>query len=277
MSEAAPILVGTDLSAHSNLAVVEAARRAQREHRQLLVAYVASEQSFAMVDASKVAAALGDHIGKLTTHGAECQLMAGSPHAELIKLADKRGAGLLVIGASGEGSVGDALFGTTAENVVRYAHGPVLVVREGPAKPLSVIVGTDFSEASEAPLKVGIEEAKKASAPLMLFHSMHEPGSRWDVLGQLGFSASESETDRAARRRAAEAKLESLLQGAGVDGRSVIVNEPPGEALASLAESENAALIVVGTHGRTGLKRMALGSVAATVVRGAPCSVLVVR
>lgn len=243
----------------------------------MLVVHVVSEETLALVDVDRVVGALREYVEGLTVPGVECQLLAGSPHAALIKLADQRKASLVVIGASGGENVGDTLFGTTAENVVRYAHGSVLVVRESPAVGSAVIVGTDFSDASEVPLRVAAQEAKKASAEFVLFHSTHVPKSRLDVLGQLGISASESASDLAARRRAAEAKLGSLLAATGAEGRTVVADEPPREALASLAQQAKAALIVVGTHGRTGLKRVALGSVAANVVREAPCSVLLVR
>lgn len=275
MSQAAPIIVGTDLSHHSDLAVVEAARRARRDEVSLLVVHVASEETIAMVDATKVAAALRQHVERLTTGDIECLLTVGSPHAELIKLADKRGASLVVVGASGEGSVGDALFGTTAENVVRYAHGPVLVVRESPADS-GVLVGTDFSAESLPPLRVGAQEAKKASVALTLFHSTHQPRSRLGVLGQNPPSDWKA-PHLGLGRGAIENKLKTLLAAEGAEARTVIADTPPGPALAALAGEEKASLVVVGTHGRTGLKRMALGSVAASVVRSAPCSVLVVR
>ena len=226
-----------------------------------------------MVEANKIAEAFRQHVTSLTSYNVECDLLVGSPHAELIKLADKHRASLVVIGASGEGGVGDALFGTTAENVVRYAHGPVLVVRQSPADS-SVIVGTDFSDASTPAVRVGIQEAKSESAELVLFHSTHQPHSRLDVLG-LAKESTASETS--ARRSAAQKSFEALLKSEAPKGKSVIVDEAPGQALPALASQTKASLVVVGTHGRTGLKRMALGSIAATVVRNAPCSVLVVR
>jgi nucleotide-binding universal stress UspA family protein len=259
------------------LAIAEAARRAKREGAPLLVAHVASEQTFALVDASKVAEAFRQHVQNLTTGDAECQLLTGSPHAELIQLSDKRGASMVVLGASGAGGVTDALFGTTAENVVRYAHGPVLVVRDSPLNSV-VVVGTDFSAASTPALRVAVEEAQKSSAELVVFHSIHQPTSRLDLLGQLVSTAAEpSSADISERQSVAQEALASLLEEEGVKGRSVVVAEPPGAALAAFAEQARASLIVVGTHGRTGLKRMALGSIAANVVRSAPCSVLVVR
>lgn len=276
MAHQAPIIVGTDLSDHSHRAIVEAARRAQRDNAPLVVVHVASEQGLAVVDATKVAEALAQHVQNKVQGNVECVLLAGSPHAELIKLADKRGAGLIVLGASGEGGVGPVLFGTTAENVVRYAHGPVLVVRES-APGSAVVVGTDFSEASDAPVRVGIEEAKKSGARLVLFHSLHEQKSRLDVFDRLGISAHEPESEHEARREAAQNKLAAILTGSGIEGQTVTVDEAPVEALESLAKEVQASLIVIGTHGRTGFKRMALGSVAASVVRGAECSVLVVR
>ena len=111
-------------------------------------------------------------------------------------------------------------------------------------------------------------------AALVLFHSTHEAKSRLDVLGQLTKAPVEAvET----RHSAAQASLEQLLADEGVSGRTVVVVVPPREGLAALAAETKASLVVVGTHGRTGLKRMALGNVTAAIVHSAPCSVLVVR
>jgi nucleotide-binding universal stress UspA family protein len=67
------------------------------------------------------------------------------------------------------------------------------------------------------------------------------------------------------------------LTAAGLAGEVVIVHGVPFEEIARLATARQVELIVMGTHGRTGLGHLFLGSVAEKVVRLAPCPVLVVR
>lgn len=81
-------------------------------------------------------------------------------------------------------------------------------------------------------------------------------------------------------RRDAEKKLAALVKDAGEKGvgaRFVVLGGAPFEAIADAARTEKADLIVMGTHGRTGVSRFFLGSVAARVVSTAPCPVITVR
>ena len=72
-------------------------------------------------------------------------------------------------------------------------------------------------------------------------------------------------------------KTASLLQGVADVELSVCQHPSPGRALCQMAEDEGADLLILGSHGRSGLSRAFLGSVAEKVVRHAPCPVLVVR
>jgi len=78
-------------------------------------------------------------------------------------------------------------------------------------------------------------------------------------------------------RSAARETIQSALARFDAEGEIVIADADPGAAVVHLAEERGAALVVVGTRGRTGLSRVALGSVAEKVVHMSPCSVLAVR
>ena len=81
-------------------------------------------------------------------------------------------------------------------------------------------------------------------------------------------------------RRAARERLRATaekIQADGVEVRIHLSNAPPAEAIASSAEELESDLIVMGTHGYTGLKHVLLGSVAARTLRAAPCPVLTVK
>lgn len=272
-----PIVAGIDLSAGSKIAVVQAAEWARRERAPLLVAHVAPSHVFNSLQAPRIVAALEDKVRELTDVEIECVLESGAAHAGLLELASARHARLVVVGASGAGAVNQVLFGSTAESVVRYAHCPVLVARES-SKEAPVVVATDFSQSAEFAVEMGIHQARVRGVQVALLHSMYQPRSPLDLLGPLVISAPAPSTkDVQAMRDAAEETLASQLGAHGAEGRTLLVDEPPAAALVALTEEAGASLVVVGTHGRTGLSRMALGSVAEAVARKAHCSVLVAR
>jgi nucleotide-binding universal stress UspA family protein len=145
----------------------------------------------------------------------------------------------------------------------------------------AIVVGVDGSEASAAALRWAAEEARLRFAPLVAVHAwsfippqpIGDPGMlavpAGDLAGQLG---AESE---AAREALAEALAGALGDEAGIDVEQRLVEGDPGDAL--VAQSEDAALVVVGSHGRSGLKAALLGSVSRHVVSHAACPVVVVK
>jgi len=140
-----------------------------------------------------------------------------------------------------------------------------------------ILVGTDFSPASEPALQKAIEMARKEGAELIIAHVYEPPAG-------MSFSGAADEFFRADHeenlRTAAEKGLEPAIaraRAAGVRVRGVAVAGHASHRLADLASQNDAALLVVGTHGRTGLKALVTGSVASNLVATAPCPVLTVR
>jgi universal stress protein A len=78
-------------------------------------------------------------------------------------------------------------------------------------------------------------------------------------------------------KEASQRELDACVQRFKAKCEAILYEGPAAEGILETATKLPAQLIVVGTHGRTGLSRIALGSVAESVLRGAPCSVLVVR
>jgi nucleotide-binding universal stress UspA family protein len=141
-----------------------------------------------------------------------------------------------------------------------------------------ILLATDFSTAGRPALRRAIEWARRRRARLHLVHVITPPPV---VLEDSFFSARawrrmQAEAIRGARRRLRA--LEARARAAGVRASStVILSVVPFDAVVRAARRLGADLIVVGTHGRTGLARLALGSVAERVAALAPCPVLVVR
>ena len=136
---------------------------------------------------------------------------------------------------------------------------------------------TDFSAASGAAFKKAVEMAKADRAELLLVHVLNPvmpvPGD--------GYISPKVYDEIAASTRAwAGRQLDRLLRkakAAGARAKGVLLEGVPHEQIVRFARSRRAAVVVMGTHGRSGLAKLFLGSVAGRVVTAAPCPVLTVR
>jgi len=137
-----------------------------------------------------------------------------------------------------------------------------------------ILVATDFAESAERALACAVQLARRHGAELVLVHVyMDLPAYPEITAGQVEAIYEEQRAwiEAALERRARAARGEGLL------ARAVLRTGPAASTIAETAKDEGADLLVVGTHGRSGLDRLILGSVAERVVRLASCPVLVVK
>jgi nucleotide-binding universal stress UspA family protein len=184
-------------------------------------------------------------------------------------------ADLIIVGTQGKTGLKRVLMGSVAEQTIRYAPCPVLVVRgdiEPETFPKSMMVCTDFSEESMPALALGGAVASAFNTSSTMVHTRTEHSRRQQL--EWAESSGAEEVDSAVRKeleRLHSAYLPPPVQEAFVVADSV------SDAIVRHAAQAKTDLIVLATHGRTGLKRLAMGSVAEHVTRHAPCSVLVAR
>jgi nucleotide-binding universal stress UspA family protein len=136
---------------------------------------------------------------------------------------------------------------------------------------------TDFSRASGAAFLKAVALAKESRAQLLLVHVMLPPTP---FIGDGYVSPKTYEDLEAAARRSAQrelAKVAARAQKAKARVKAVLLEGVPYDRIARAARSKRADLIVMGTHGRSGLSKFFLGSVAERVIALAPCPVLTVR
>ena len=139
-----------------------------------------------------------------------------------------------------------------------------------------IIVATDLSPASEPALKEAVGLAKENGAELLIAHAYQPPS----VAEAQSISAGVyEEWDQNIRAEVKRRLLELVANAAkeGVQAEPLILTGAPYEAIAEAAKGNDADLLVLGTHGRKGVSRFFLGSVAARVISTAPCPVLTVR
>ncbi len=141
----------------------------------------------------------------------------------------------------------------------------------------TIIAGVDLSVPSEQALDRAAALAQHNGALLVMVNAQADdaPIENVDneVLKQLG-EVSEAVRAEEAKRLAVR---EQQLAARGIRVELVYRGGPPGEVVSEIAAERGAELIVIGTHGHTGLQRFLLGSVATAVLRHAPCDVLVCR
>lgn len=141
----------------------------------------------------------------------------------------------------------------------------------------TIIAGCDLSVSSDQAIERAIALAELHRAKIVLVNAQAEevPPTEANsvVLEQLG------EVSAAIRAKEAVQLADKLSEIQTMGLRAAVISRlgPPDEVLAAAAHDEHADLIVVGTHGHTGISRFLLGSVASSIIRRAPCDVLVVR
>ncbi len=137
----------------------------------------------------------------------------------------------------------------------------------------TILVGTDFSSYSERALDYALNFAEKFAAKILLIH----------VIESFNYSVTDSMTvvgHEQALSVTAAALLENQMKGfkdQSIKIRSHLTHGSPYHEIIKKAEEDGVDLIVLGTHGRSGMEHLLLGSVAERVVRTAACPVLTVR
>ncbi|MFO7279202.1 MAG: universal stress protein [Thermoanaerobacterales bacterium] len=140
-----------------------------------------------------------------------------------------------------------------------------------------IVVGVDDSEQAQAALRWALEEGALRGATVEVVHVWTPPVSALPFGATLVIPVDEAAIDAAARAEVDRIVDEAL---AAIDAAppEVLRTVLPGSPAATLIEvAEGADLLVVGSHGRSGLSRLMLGSVAASCVNHAPCPVVVLR
>lgn len=206
-------------------------------------------------------------------------VLAGAPHRILTDLARTAAADLIVVGATGSGPLAAELLGSTADRVLRKATCPVLLVRgELRVPPRRVLAPVDLSSLSGDAFRCGLhllaQLSKTEEIDVRAVYSL----SFLDALAirhQKTGNISPEQVERYGAEELRRFVLENRPEKPCHVETAVLPGEARFEILRELSEHP-VDLVVLGTHGRGGLDRLVVGSVASTVARKAPCSVLLI-
>jgi nucleotide-binding universal stress UspA family protein len=200
----------------------------------------------------------------------------GNPVERILATCDRLYIDLLVIGAGKKKTLGQRLLGSTVERVLRQALQPVLIVRNHTTGPYGKLaVATDFSEPSRVALECAVglfpnREIAVVHAYEVALHGLLSSDRMTGPLAErhereMSEYVQQSLNKCVAEMRASAPRL-SLDSGIGT----------PEAVMSGVVEREAVDLVVVGTHGRTGARRVLLGSVAERLIGSLPCDVLAV-
>jgi nucleotide-binding universal stress UspA family protein len=273
------ILVATDFSPAGENAVATAASLAKRGKSSLSVVYVADRPpmfSQPLLDrigpedpdelwTREARSSIAKLLGRLRRDLPEARgfVRVGTPWQEIVRLAGELGVDAIVLGSVGHSLVERVLLGGTAEGVVRNAPCPVLVLRKEPLADIRrVLLPIDMDEGSRTAVRYALRRLGK-EVKLDAVHVISFPRL---VIPEL-VNALPDDAESARRLRAF---LDE--HGARRVPSRVVLGEP---AAAIIDASGEVDLVLIATHGRRGLARALLGSVAEKVVRHSEAPVLV--
>lgn len=207
----------------------------------------------------------------------EVKVRVGEAIPGIIWAAQRQGVDLVLMATRGRTGLAHLLMGSITEAVLRHVPVPVLALRLGQGeRPLTdvqrILWATDLSPVSEGAWRYALKLADLFAAELILLHVLQH--TKWagrvdDAGPPPGPSLVPLERELERRRQ--------IVEVLGLRARRKVLVGPPAEVIVAEAHAERVDLIVVGTHGRTGLPHALVGSVAAVVIRKAPCPVLAVK
>jgi nucleotide-binding universal stress UspA family protein len=280
------IVVGTDMSSTSKVAVERAAGLASKLGAQLFLVHAGTDP--------------GEPLQELAAqHEAEAVVVRGNPAEALLAESDKLGAGLLVVGSVGMSGAKRFMLGNVPNKISHHTDRDLLIVRTHRPSVASgeyskILIGTDGSSTATRAVKMAGAVARSLGAKVTLVTAYQPPTEQelkqlragtGDAISTWGASKVQRETPPEFQWRIAGAsQAEDVLDRAndcaaevGVDAELRALEGPAAEMLLELAETERFDLIAVGSVGMTGPKRFMLGNVPHRLSHHTPTDILILH
>jgi nucleotide-binding universal stress UspA family protein len=215
----------------------------------------------------------------------DIEVQLGAPAEQIVAVAEREQVALIAMATHGLSGLRRWALGSVTDKVMHAATAPVFVVRSAAPAPHGtstlkrILLPLDGSELAKQALPLAVELARGAGAELLLLHAVAPPLEATFVWRPIGQSLSQWETHMSAVREQADQELTALAAELPQDvrGRAVVVSGLPAEMILDQAYAHHADLIVMATHGLSGLRRWALGSVADKVLHATTTPLVLVR
>lgn len=296
MREYDTVVVGVDFTENARNALLEAARLAGPRGHMYAVHVIESQIVDDMREVLEAAAGfegsiitelkvrLGEIVSDVFGGGdgpiVHVEVESGSPSHELLESMRRHNAQLLVMARNSTSDPAGGA-GACAVQCVRHARNDVLLVRETHKGPYRTIMACiDFSDASHVAADRAAALAQRDGAEVHLAHAFRPP---WEVVPFAAVPMAASGDYQTQHMKMLERQLQQVQHTLEQRHPQMKIHrhlEPAGSVgttLVDTAQSINADLAVLGSHGRGRIERLLLGSTAERVIRNATCSVLTVR
>ena len=207
-------------------------------------------------------------------------VLEGAAVGAIVNYAKAQNVAAIVMGTRGTEGVERFFLGSTADGVLRSADVPVFVTHPADDAPppsfKRILVPTDDSDPALAAIAYAIEFAAVEKATVIFGHVIETEGvieksHEYGYDGQPMIAEMHADAQKGLDLAVAAAKQR------GVEAESFVAEGHPIDAILAAIPAHQADAVVVGTHGRRGLRRLFLGSVAEGVVRQSPVPVAVLR
>ncbi len=195
----------------------------------------------------------------------------GETYERIVDLADAENCDVIVVGRRGRRHFERALVGSVTARVIGHTQRDVLVVPNNTVLGWKkILVATDGSKYSAVAVDKAIAFAGSYGGGLVVVSIV-------DVPTEFYAEAPKAVEDMIKKAKEYTAAVKKQAEAAGVKAETFIGEAEAYQAIVKLAAEQGVNMIAVGSHGRTGLRRLLMGSVTEKVIGHAPCPVLVVK
>jgi nucleotide-binding universal stress UspA family protein len=217
-------------------------------------------------------------VAELRGTSSRALIVEGDPFDGVLRAAAQTKADLVVMGMHRRQLLRDMLFGTTVERVIRTGPFPVLMVNKEVDQPYrTALAAVDMSEPSANAIRTGVELGLPRGAQLAFVHAFQPPGKGKMVHAGLSPQAVDEYVGHERERAASEVSAFLDENGFGDPGRSIRVEEGAAfEVISAAVAQSKPDILIVGTHGRSGIAKALLGSVAERILRSLDLDILAV-
>ncbi len=243
-----------------------------QDHQNLLktVEDVAAEMLEAVVVEAKSRGITADKVIRL-----------GTPDEQLAKVAIEGKYDLVIVGTRSRNKATRMLFGSTAQRLIRNAPCAVWIVKPEEMREVrEIAVATDLSEAGRPAINAAVEIARALSAKLFIVHAVDM--GELSALLMAGVNTHEIASVRTRLLEEAQTGLQKQL--VATDYRTLqhgvkieVVEGSADDAIPKFVTENEVDILVMGTHGRSGLTRLLLGNTAERILPNVQCSVITVK
>jgi nucleotide-binding universal stress UspA family protein len=195
----------------------------------------------------------------------------GEPYERIVDLADAENCDLIIMGRKGTRHLEKSLMGSVTARVIGHSQRDVLVVPNGSRVGWEkILVATDGSRYSRIAAERAIDFAKSYGGELRVVSVV-------DVPSEFYAEAPNAVDEMISKAKEYVKDIRLQAEAEGIKAESFVGEGDAYQVITDLAKREAVNVIVMSSHGRTGLKRLLMGSVAEKVIGHTPCPVLVVR